>query len=199
MVMKLSKLNQLSFLSLMIGAIAFSSCDRQRPDSSEPPIAQSEQQTQVTPNPADSPTATESPIAKASPDAETPDTPASPKINAETMRIEIFHADRQCSELVPESVSVPTRNSLEAAVENVIETTEGEDFKIADYQVNVNQDTGVATVDMRLAPNSRRQFTSLSSCEKLALFSGLDQTLTANKQWNIQEVRFTEKGEEILF
>lgn len=196
--MKLSKLNKLSFLFLMIGAIALGSCDRQRPNSSEP-AAESDQETLVTPTPTDSPAVTESPVAKASPDAETRNTPASPKINPETMRVEVFHADSQCSELVPESVSVPTKNSLEAAVGNVIEATEGEDFKIAGYQVEVNPDTGIATIDMRLAPDSQRQFTSLSSCEKFALFGSLNQTLTTNQQWDIQEVRFTEKGEEILF
>lgn len=191
--MKLSQLHKLSFLALMIGAVTLSSCDIKPPNSSEP-SGESDPQTRITPTP------TESPTAKASPDSETSEAQTSEKaVNSDTMRIEVFHADSQCSELVSESVSVPTTNSVEAAVGNVIETTERGDFEISGYQVNVNQDTGVATVDLRLAPDSERQFVSLSSCEKLALFGSLNQTLTANEQWNIEEVRFTEKGEEILF
>jgi hypothetical protein len=197
--MKLSKLNKLSFLSLMVGAlsagsIVLTSCDPPTVSESTP---ESDQQTLE--NPTDSPATPEPPTANVSPDSDTAEPSVAPKANSDTMKVEVFHADSQCEELISESVRVPESNALEATVGNIIEDTETAEFDIAGYRVNVDDNTGIATVDMSLDPDSQRQFVSLSSCEKLALFGSLNQTLTANEQWNIQEVRFTEKGEEILF
>jgi hypothetical protein len=63
----------------------------------------------------------------------------------------------------------------------------------------VNVDNGVATIDLRIAPESKRQIVSLSSCEQFALFGSLRKTLTSNPQWNIKDVRFTERGQEVVF
>lgn len=195
--MKLSKLRKLSLITILGGVIALTGCDPESPSSQSP--TESDQQTLVETPPTDSSeTPATSPL-EASPDGETAQTPASPKANADTMKVEVYHADSQCSELVSESVSIPETNALEATVGNVIESTKTSNLEIAGYQVNVDQDTGVATVDMSLDPDSQRQFVSLSSCEKFALFGSLNETLTANEQWNIEDVRFTESGEEILF
>jgi hypothetical protein len=67
---------------------------------------------------------------------------------------------------------------------------------LSGYRVRVNN--GVATVDLRLSPQSKRNFVSLSSCEQFALFGSVRKTLTNNSQWKIKEVRFTEKGEAIV-
>ncbi|MFO0142950.1 MAG: sporulation/spore germination protein, partial [Aphanizomenon sp.] len=37
-----------------------------------------------------------------------------------------------------------------------------------------------------------------SSCEQFALFSSIRKTLISNAQWKIKEVRFTERGEDIM-
>jgi hypothetical protein len=71
-------------------------------------------------------------------------------------------------------------------------------FDLAGYRVQLNENTGVATVDLRLDPESERQFVSLSSCEKFSLFGSLEKTLTSNPEWQINRVRFTERGEEIV-
>lgn len=119
-------------------------------------------------------------------------------LKANGTTVEIYMADSQCQELVPTEISVPEDKPMEAAVGEIIEKNASVDFEIASYRVNVNGGTGVATVDMRLAPDSKRQFVSLSSCEQFALFGSLNKTLTENPDWNIQEVKFTEQGEEIL-
>lgn len=118
------------------------------------------------------------------------------KANGKT--VEIYIADSQCQNFIPTEVTVPENKPMEAAVGEIIEKNTNGDFEIAGYRVNVDSTTGVATVDMRLAPDSRRQFVSLSSCEQFALFGSLDKTLTENSEWNIKEVEFTEQGEEIL-
>ncbi|MEC4982935.1 MAG: hypothetical protein SAJ37_16370 [Oscillatoria sp. PMC 1068.18] len=115
-----------------------------------------------------------------------------------TVTVNVYHADSQCETLVPESIAVPDDNSIDAAIAKVLEYKNTTDFELAGYRVNVNPQNRIATLDLRVAPDSPRQFVSLSSCEKFALFGSLQKTLTENNQWNIQEVIFTEKGEEIL-
>lgn len=114
-----------------------------------------------------------------------------------TVTVTIYKPDNQCQDLVAEKVAVPSARTVEAAVGKVLEDRSNSDFNLAGYRVSVNSQTGVATVDMRVAGNSRRQFVSLSSCEQFSLFGSLRKTLTSNTQWKIKDVRFTEQGEEI--
>jgi hypothetical protein len=94
-------------------------------------------------------------------------------------------------------VQVPADSALDAAVGEVIKAQSNGDFAIAGYRIRVDQ--GVATVDFRVAPDSPRQIESLSSCEQFALFGGISETLTKNSQFQVQEVRFSDRGEEIAF
>lgn len=111
--------------------------------------------------------------------------------------VTIYHVDNQCAEFVPKKVAVPKNNTLNAAIGKVIEKGTSSDFNVAGYRVKVNNN--VATVDLRLAANSKRKFVSLSSCEQYALFGSLRKTIAENPQWNVKEVVFTEQGQEIVF
>ncbi|MBP0016644.1 MAG: hypothetical protein J7647_03700 [Cyanobacteria bacterium SBLK] len=116
-------------------------------------------------------------------------------IAPDAVSVQIFSPDRQCLELVPQQVSVPQAQSLENAIAKTIDRVSNGDFSLAGYRVQVNN--GVATVDLRLSPESQRHFASLSPCETFGLFGSLRQTLTQNLQWNIRDVRFTEQGREL--
>lgn len=116
-----------------------------------------------------------------------------------TVSVTIYEVDSQCNQLIPKKIVVPASNSLHAAVGKVLEPYDTKDFDIAGYEVRVAAKTGVATVEMRLSPNSKRQFVSLSSCEQFGLFGSLRKTLTSNPAWKIKEVRFSERGREIEF
>ncbi|MGK7929620.1 MAG: sporulation/spore germination protein [Spirulina sp.] len=116
-------------------------------------------------------------------------------IDPNAVSIQIFSPDRQCLELVPQQVSVPQDRSLETAIAKTLDRVSNGDFSLAGYRVQVNN--GIATVDLRLSPESQRHFASLSPCETFSLFGSLRQTLTQNLQWNIRDVRFTEQGQEI--
>jgi Sporulation and spore germination len=118
-------------------------------------------------------------------------------IEQNTIEVSLFYPDSNCETLVPELAAVPKDLSLEAAVARVIEKAENGDFDLAGYRVSV--DNGLATVDLRLAPNSRRHFLSMTACEQFALFGSLRKTLTDNPQWKVQDVRFTENGEDLMF
>jgi Sporulation and spore germination len=117
--------------------------------------------------------------------------------SSKTTNVTVYTSDVQCQELIPQTVSVPAKEPVTGAVAKIIEARDSGDFSLSGYRVKVNK--GVATVDLRLSPKSKRQLNSLSSCEQFALFGSLRKTLTSNAQWNIKEVRFTERGEEITF
>ncbi len=122
-------------------------------------------------------------------------TPDGSKALGKSTNVTVYTSDPQCQELVGKEIKVPAGEPVANAVGKVIEQRDTADFSLSGYRVNVKD--GVATVDLRISPESKRQFTSLSSCEQFALFGSLRKTLTSNAQWNIKEVRFTEKGEEI--
>lgn len=113
-----------------------------------------------------------------------------------TTTINIYKVDTQCANLAPEKVTVTAKQSLEAAIAQVLAETDSGDFSIAGYRVS--QAGTQAIVDLRLPANAKRSFYSLSSCEQLALFGGIRKTLLNNSQWKIQSVQFTEKGQEIV-
>ncbi len=120
----------------------------------------------------------------------------SPPLPTNTVTVNIYYIDSQCENLIPMPVAVPEDNSLEAAVAQILEWQDTRDLSFS-YRVIVDRHWHLATIDLRVSPNSRRQLTSLSTCEQIALFSSLEKTLTSNSIWNIKEVRFTEMGEEI--
>lgn len=117
-------------------------------------------------------------------------------IAGKTVNVTLYTSDVQCQELLPLQVSVPAAEPVTNTVGKIIEAQDTADFNLSGYRVKVRN--GIATVDLRLSPQSRRQFASLSSCEQFVLFGSLRKTLTSNPQWKIKEVRFTEKGEEIV-
>jgi hypothetical protein len=133
-----------------------------------------------------------SPIPEVDQAAKTPI--AAPK---QTVAINIYQVDNQCSDFVAESISLPQDNSLEMAVARVIEKSDINELKFTSYQVTKDQ-SGVATIDFQVADTSLRKLVSLSSCEQLNLFGSLRKTLMENSGWQIKEVKFTEQGKEVV-
>jgi hypothetical protein len=121
---------------------------------------------------------------------------SSAAVTKKTVNVRLFTSDTQCQELIPQQVSIPAQEPVRGAVGNIIQQLDSADFSLSGYRVTVKN--GVAIVDLRISPNSARQFTSLSSCEQFALFGSLRKTLLSHSQWNIKKVRFTQQGEEIV-
>ena len=115
---------------------------------------------------------------------------------ADTVPVTIYQVDTQCSELVPRQITVPKEQALERAIAEVLAQQSSSDFTL-NYRVNVDQEKQVVTIDFRVPTNADRTFNSLSSCEQLALFGSLRKTIIGNSNWQINEVIFTEQGEEI--
>lgn len=116
--------------------------------------------------------------------------------DTEMVAVSIYVMDDSCSNFQPESVEVSADEAMTEAVGEVLERHSFEAFKLSGYRVNVED--SIAVVDLRLAEDSERQFLSLSSCEQQGLFGGLEETLTQNPTWQVQQVEFTNRGEEII-
>lgn len=130
------------------------------------------------------------------PKENTPSPSTSEATISKTTNVTLYTSDTQCQELIPEKVSVPAEEPVTNVVSKILEKRDTSDFSLSGYRVNIKN--GIATVDLRISPKSKRQIASLSSCEQFALFGSLRKTLTSNAQWNIKEVRFTERGEDIV-
>ncbi|MCC5647754.1 GerMN domain-containing protein [Nostoc sp. CHAB 5824] len=126
----------------------------------------------------------------------TPSSSTSKVAAGRTANVTLYTSDTQCQKLIPEKVSVPAEEPVTNVVSKILEKRDTSDFSLSGYRVNIKN--GIATVDLRISPDSKRQIASLSSCEQFALFGSLRKTLTSNAQWNIKEVRFTEQGEDIV-
>jgi hypothetical protein len=113
-----------------------------------------------------------------------------------TVRVNLYQPDIECKKLMPEPVALDRDRAMDAAVSKVLQERNSADFTVAGYRINIDDD-GVATVDLRLKPDSRRQFISLSMCEQFALFGSLRETLMNHPDWKIKAVEFTERGELI--
>ncbi|NJR50680.1 MAG: hypothetical protein HC780_15035 [Leptolyngbyaceae cyanobacterium CSU_1_3] len=103
--------------------------------------------------------------------------------------------DNQCKGFVSEKVRVPADQPVTKAIAMVLENADNADFSLSGYRVSVS--SGVATIDLRLPPASKRRFSSLSNCEQLALFGSLRKTLTGNKPLKVRGVKFVDRGKEI--
>ena len=160
--------------------------------------------------PASVPSATPTPQVKASPassaatrsqplNAPNKNVAVTTAANAQnTVAVTIYKVDSNCANLVPQQATVSAQQPMEAAIGQTLAQWDTADFSLTGYRVSINPDSRVATVDLRVNPNSKRQLESLSSCEQLALLGAVNKTLTANPQWKIESVRFTEQGEEVV-
>jgi hypothetical protein len=188
-------------------ALFVSSCNNSTPDNniSQTPTITPTETPLFTPSPSPTPIPTVTPTTTPSPTrtktsqyytTDTPSPAATTKAVRKDINVQVFTSDENCQNLVPKQVTVPADEPVANVVGEIIKERDTADFSLSGYRVNVKD--GVATVDLRLAADSKRQFSSLSSCEQFALFGSMRKTLTSNPKWNIKEVRFTEKGQEIV-
>lgn len=112
--------------------------------------------------------------------------------------VTLYHADHLCENYTTEIVELSAKDSLEQAISLILKHNSSPDFNIVGYRVKLDPAKQTATIDLRLDANSPRQLISLSPCEQFALFGSLRQTLINHESWQIKELIFTEKGQEIF-
>ncbi len=158
--------------------------------SGSPPIAATPLPESSASSPSSSPSLSPSPLASP------PSVKASPP-PSRLKTITLYRIDNLCDQLVPEAVTVPADKPMESAVGQIVDRQSSADFELAGYRVLRQPGSTQVTIDFRRAPGAKRGFTSLSTCEQLALFGSLQKTLTSNADWGIKTVIFTEGGKEI--
>lgn len=109
----------------------------------------------------------------------------------------IYRMDDQCTKLESTSVALPKEKTLERAIGTILDQANTPDFTISDYQVA--KANGIATITLRIAPGAKRSFASMSTCEQMAFFGAMRETLVQRKEWSIREVKFTDGKKEIRF
>ena len=119
-----------------------------------------------------------------------------PATDSEMVTVSVYTIDAQCDEFVEQSVQVSGDKAISEAVGKAMGAVEYNAFKLDGYQVNVSGNTAI--VDMQLSPSSERQFVSLSSCEQRALFGSVEETLLNNADWDVNAVKFTNSGKELV-
>lgn len=116
--------------------------------------------------------------------------------SGEMVTVSVYTIDDQCNDFVEQSVQVPSDQAMNEAIGKAMGAVDYNAFKLDGYQVNISGSTAI--VDMKLAPGSERQFVSLSSCEQRALFGSVEKTLLDNADWNVDAVKFTDSGKELI-
>ena len=119
-----------------------------------------------------------------------------PPASSEMVTVSVYTIDDQCNDFISQPIQVSSAKAIDEAVGKAMSAEEYNAFKLAGYQVNVTG--GTAIVDMQLAPGSERKFVSLSSCEQRSLFGSIEETLLNNDSWNVNAVKFTSSGKEII-
>ncbi len=115
-----------------------------------------------------------------------------------TITVMVYKVDNNCQSLSPETVTGSDKQLMSSAVNEVLKQPVFTSLGLVGYRLKIDLNLGIATVDLRTSGNSRQKLQNLSSCQMLALFGGVRQTLTSYAPWQIKSVRFTELGEDIL-
>ena len=187
------------FLGLLVAlGLTLAGCNGTAPtDVAEPPSTPVEEPAAGTEKKGD----TTADGADESADADKPPVTSQPNAadtggDTEMVAVSIYVMDDSCSNFNPESVKVPANQAMTEAVGEVLDRHSFEAFKLSGYRVNVEDSKAI--VDLRLSEDSERQFLSLSSCEQQGLFGGLEETLIKNPTWKVNQVEFTNRGQEIV-
>ena len=124
--------------------------------------------------------------------------PNRPISAANITSVKVFNLDSQCENFEGEVIKLAEDGSLEEAVGLAIANSNNPDFAIDSYRVGEGRFPQEVVVDLRLAPDSERLFSSLSICEGKALFGSIRRTLVENGQFDVTQVLFTAAGEDII-
>ncbi len=173
-------------MSLSLGLI---SCTATPPAPPPKPQASASPQASITPQASASPQVSIAPQASATPQASI----APPN----TVPVTVYHMDDRCEKLVKQTEHFPKDKTLERAIGSVLTHANTADFTITDYRVTAK--ANVATILLRLPTGTKRSFKSMSSCEQMAYFGAMRETIVQRKEWGIQDVKFTDGKQEIQF
>ncbi|MGG6294424.1 hypothetical protein ACQ4M4_08375 [Leptolyngbya sp. AN02str] len=103
----------------------------------------------------------------------------------------IYIPDPNTQELVPQSMLVGADEPAEIAVDQILQSYEGQDVGIQSYEVSVDSRTREAEINFEVNnPRGGRAFQSLSSANQYSLFEAIRETLLTEPVYNVEEVIF---------
>jgi len=179
----------ISSLFLVVFCTVITSCDAN--NTANNPTPETTPNNNINPIPEKEPE--KSPIPRIEPYSTNSDSKA---ISGKTTNVTLYTSDDQCQELIAKKAEVSAAEPMNEAIGKIFKEQNTADFSVSGYRINVKN--GIAIVDIRVSAESKRQLLSLSSCEQFALFSSVRKTLISNSEWKIKDVRFTERGEDIV-
>jgi hypothetical protein len=110
----------------------------------------------------------------------------------------VYLHDPETHELVPRSVLVGADEPVEGAVEQIIQSYEGQDVGIEGYEVSVDSAQNEAEINFNVEnPRGADAFQSLSSANQYSLFEAIRETLLTQPMYEIDEVIFMANGSEV--
>ncbi|MBD2459755.1 hypothetical protein H6G89_01745 [Oscillatoria sp. FACHB-1407] len=107
----------------------------------------------------------------------------------------VYLPDPQTQQLVPQSVLLDADEPVVGAVDQIMQSYEGENPGIEGYEVSVNQTAHQAEINFNVDhPRGGRALQSLSSANQFALFEAIRETLLTQPVYSIDQVIFLTNG-----
>lgn len=125
--------------------------------------------------------------------------PQDPSLDQPSLTVTVYRPDLFCENLIPRTEQVSREQPTEGAIGHVLKDWAQGEFRLAGYRVQRDDFTGVVNVDLRIAPDAPRRWSSLSTCEQFSLLGSLRSTLLENPELDIVGVEFTSQGQLLRF
>lgn len=136
-------------------------------------------------------------VAQAPTAADAPD--STPEINTSVSRdyeaAIVYLPDPETQQLEPQSVLLTTDQPVEGAVNQIMQSYEGQDMGIRGYEVEVDSTEHEAEINFNVEhPRGADVFQSLSSANQYVFIEAIRETLLTEPTYEIDEVIFMANG-----
>lgn len=147
-------------------------------------------QTVDSPSPSTDPSAVPSAI---------PSSPSRPEIDTSVSRdyepAVVYLPDPQTQQLVPQSVLLQADEPVVGAVNQIMQSYQGQNIGIEGYEVSVDPAAHQAEINFNVNnPRGARAFESLSSANQFVMFEAIRETLLTQPAYSINQVIFLTNG-----
>jgi hypothetical protein len=129
----------------------------------------------------------------------TPNSSSRPEIDTSVSReyepAVVYLPDPQTQQLVPQSVLLQADEPVVGAVNQIMQSYQGQNVGIEGYEVNVDSEAHQAEINFNVNnPRGARAFESLSSANQFVIFEAIRETLLTQPVYSINQVIFLTNG-----
>ncbi|NJN75459.1 MAG: hypothetical protein HC796_03505 [Synechococcaceae cyanobacterium RL_1_2] len=115
---------------------------------------------------------------------------------ANLLKVDLYRVNSECNGFEAVVKDLPTETAMDAAIEETLAYTTNGDFEIAGYRLKTVD--SIATIDLRLPPDSPRTFLSLAPCEAYTILGSLRETLIKMRSLVLVGLILPIKGKRFL-